>query len=87
MRQALQRRRRERSGFLRLLEKLLGMDLKLRQYEQGKAFCDAVVGLGGISALNRAWAGPEALPQPAEIEDALAWLARTERLGLGPQAA
>jgi coenzyme F420 biosynthesis associated uncharacterized protein len=87
MRGALQRRRRERSGFLRLLEKLLGMDLKLRQYEQGKAFCDAVVNLGGITALNRAWAGPEALPQPSEIEDALAWLARTERLGLGPQAA
>ena len=87
MRAALERRRRERSGFLRLLEKLIGMDLKLRQYEQGKAFCDAVVRLGGIEALNRAWAGPEALPQPSELTDALAWLARTERLGLGPRAA
>ena len=87
MRAALQRRRRERSGFLRLLERLIGMDLKMRQYEQGKAFCDAVVGYGGITALNRAWTGPEALPQPAELDDALAWLARTERLGLGPRAA
>jgi coenzyme F420 biosynthesis associated uncharacterized protein len=87
MRAALERRRRERSGFLRLLEKLIGMDLKLRQYEQGKAFCDAVVKLGGIEALNRAWSGPEALPRPAELDDALAWLARTERLGLGPRAA
>jgi uncharacterized protein (DUF2342 family) len=59
----------------------------MRQYEQGKAFCDAVVGYGGITALNRAWTGPEALPQPAELDDALAWLARTERLGLGPRAA
>jgi coenzyme F420 biosynthesis associated uncharacterized protein len=85
LREALERRRGERSGFLRLLEKLIGMDLKLRQYEQGKAFCDAVVSLGGIEALNRAWAGPEALPTLAELDDALGWLARTERLGLGPR--
>ena len=87
LREALERRRGERSGFLRLLEKLIGMDLKLRQYEQGKAFCDAVVSLGGIEALNRAWAGPEALPTLAELDDALGWLARTERLGLGPRSA
>jgi coenzyme F420 biosynthesis associated uncharacterized protein len=87
MREALQRRRRDRSGFLRLFEKLIGMDLKMRQYEQGKAFCDAVVNLGGITALNRAWSGPDALPEPRELDDALAWLARTERLGLGPRAA
>ena len=48
--------------------------------EQGKAFCDAVVSLGGIEALNRAWAGPEALPTLAELDDALGWLARTERV-------
>jgi coenzyme F420 biosynthesis associated uncharacterized protein len=87
MRDALERRRHERSGFLRLFEKLIGMDLKMRQYEQGKAFCDAVVGYGGIAALNRAWSGPEALPRPDELDDALAWLARTERLGRGPRAA
>jgi coenzyme F420 biosynthesis associated uncharacterized protein len=87
LRAALERRRGERSGFLRLLEKLIGMDLKLRQYEQGKAFCDAVVSLGGIEALNRAWTGPEALPSLRELDDALGWLARTERLGLGPRTA
>jgi coenzyme F420 biosynthesis associated uncharacterized protein len=87
LREALEKRRGERSGFLRLLEKLIGMDLKLRQYEQGKAFCDAVVSLGGIEALNRAWSGPEALPELTELDDALAWLARTERLGLGPRTA
>ena len=87
LREAMERRRGEKSGFLRLLEKLIGMDLKLRQYEQGKAFCDAVVSLGGIEALNRAWAGPEALPELSELDDALRWLARTERLGLGPRAA
>ena len=82
MRGALDRRRRERSGFLRLFERLIGMDLKLRQYEQGKRFCDAVVARGGIAALNRAWDSPEAMPTLAELDDPVAWLERTERLGL-----
>jgi uncharacterized protein (DUF2342 family) len=58
------------------------MELKLRQYEQGKAFCDAVVARGGIAALNRVWAGPESLPTVTELTDAQGWIARTERLGL-----
>ena len=86
LRSALNRRRRERSGFLRLLERLIGMDLKLRQYEHGKRFCDAVVARGGIEALNRAWASPEAMPTLAELDDPAAWMARTERLGLGHAA-
>jgi coenzyme F420 biosynthesis associated uncharacterized protein len=86
LRGALNRRRRERSGFLRLLERLIGMDLKLRQYEHGKRFCDAVVARGGIEVLNRAWASPEAMPTLPELDDPVAWLARTERLGLGHAA-
>ena len=82
LRGALNRRRRERSGFLRVLERLIGMDLKLRQYEQGKRFCDAVVARGGIEALNRAWGSPEAMPTLAELDEPVAWLERTERLGL-----
>jgi putative hydrolase len=82
LRAALDRRRRDRSGLLRVLERLIGLDLKLRQYEQGKAFCDAVVARGGIAVLNRVWAAPEALPTLAELDDAGAWIARTERLGL-----
>ena len=34
------------------------MDLKLRQYEQGKAFCDGVVARAGIEGLNRVWIAP-----------------------------
>ena len=60
LRSALGKRRHDRSGLLKLLDKLLGMDLKLRQYEQGKAFCDGVVARAGIGGLNRVWIGPEA---------------------------
>ena len=87
MRAAMTRRRTERSGLLRVLEKLIGMDLKLRQYEQGKQFCDAVVAEGGIEALNRAWATPASLPSFAELDDPAGWLARTERPQLGRGAA
>jgi coenzyme F420 biosynthesis associated uncharacterized protein len=87
MRAAMDRRRTERSGLLRVLERLIGMDLKLRQYQVGKRFCDAIVARGGIAALNRAWAGPQSLPALAELEDPVGWLARTERLGLGRGAA
>jgi coenzyme F420 biosynthesis associated uncharacterized protein len=87
MRAAMDRRRTERSGLLRVLERLIGLDLKIKQYQQGKAFCDAVVARGGIAALNRAWTGPEALPTAPELDDPVGWLARTERLELGRGAA
>ena len=77
LREALQRRRRDRSGLLRVLERVIGMDLKLRQYEQGKAFCDGVVARAGITALNRVWEGPTRLPTPAELDDPGAWLLRS----------
>jgi coenzyme F420 biosynthesis associated uncharacterized protein len=83
LRSALNRRRRERSGLLRVLERLIGLDLKMRQYEQGKAFCDAVVARGGIETLNRVWAAPEAMPTLAELDDPVAWM---ERPALGRAA-
>ncbi len=61
----------------RLLAWLLGMELKLRQYRDGKRFCDGVVELDGIAALNAAWAGPGPLPTLAELADPGAWLQRT----------
>jgi coenzyme F420 biosynthesis associated uncharacterized protein len=87
LRAAMDRRRQERSGLLRVLEKLIGLDLKLRQYELGKEFCDRVVAAGGIAVLNRAWAAPSSLPTLAELGDPPAWIVRTERLGLGRGAA
>ncbi len=77
LRAALNRRRRSQSGLSRLLAKLLGLDLKLRQYEQGKRFCDAVVEKGGDEALRHVFSGPEALPTLAELGDPERWLERT----------
>jgi coenzyme F420 biosynthesis associated uncharacterized protein len=77
LRAAMGERRREGSVPARLLAKLLGLDAKLRQYEQGKAFCDGVVERVGIEGLNRAWSDPAHLPTLAELDDPQAWVDRT----------
>ncbi|MBV8990587.1 MAG: zinc-dependent metalloprotease [Solirubrobacterales bacterium] len=76
LRAALDRRRRSQSGLSRLIARLLGLDLKIRQYEQGKFFCDAIVRERGRDALEYVFSSPEALPSLAELSDPSAWLAR-----------
>ncbi|MEA2492844.1 MAG: hypothetical protein QOJ29_755, partial [Thermoleophilaceae bacterium] len=76
LRSAMERRRRSRSAPERLLQKLLGLDMKMRQYEQGKKFCDAVVAEVGIDGLNTVWQSPGDMPTPAELDDPAAWIRR-----------
>ncbi|MFI5009727.1 MAG: zinc-dependent metalloprotease [Solirubrobacterales bacterium] len=76
LRAAMTRRRETRGLPWRVLERLLGLELKLRQYEDGRRFCDAVVTAGGPPALARAWSGPEALPTTAELASPELWLSR-----------
>ncbi len=85
LREAIDRRRRSQSGLNRLVGRLLGMDMKLRQYEQGKVFCDTVVRKGGIETLNRVFSGPDSLPTAPELRDPESWIARTTPRTL-PQA-
>jgi coenzyme F420 biosynthesis associated uncharacterized protein len=77
LRAALDRRRADRTGLLRLLEKVIGMEMKLRQYELGKRFCDGVVERAGIAGLNRVWQRPELMPTLAELDHPAAWLDRS----------
>ena len=62
LRGALDRRRKSQSGLSRLLAKLLGLELKLRQYEQGKYFCDAIVERGRHRGAGPRVLAAEALP-------------------------
>jgi len=77
LRAALNRRRETRGLPWRVLERLLGLELKMKQYEVGKRFCDAVVRAEGPRALARVWEGPELLPSTAELATPNLWLART----------
>lgn len=68
----------------RFVRRLLGLDLKLRQYRQGKVFVSAVVDRVGVAGFNQIWAGPDTLPSRAEIADPDAWTDRV--LGVRPAA-
>ncbi len=76
LRAAMNHRREHRPLPWRVLERLLGLELKMRQYEIGRRFCDEVVRVGGPQSLARAWSGPDALPSTAELEDPVVWIAR-----------
>jgi coenzyme F420 biosynthesis associated uncharacterized protein len=83
LRDAMERRRRSRSAPERVLERLLGLDFKMRQYEVGKRFCDAVAAEGGMDAVNRVWDSADALPTLGELSRPADWLERVA----GPPAA
>jgi uncharacterized protein (DUF2342 family) len=76
LRDHLERNRAERGALEALLSRLLGMELKLRQYRLGKAFCDEVAERRGIATLNRAWEEPETVPRLSELQRPGRWLAR-----------
>jgi coenzyme F420 biosynthesis associated uncharacterized protein len=87
LRAALDRRRKSQSGLSRLVARLLGLELKLRQYEQGKFFCDAIVRERGLEALHHLWSSPDVLPTLSELGDPSAWIERTMPGQLGPAEA
>lgn len=76
LRAAMTRRRSQRGLPWRVLEKLLGLELKMRQYETGKRFCDSIVSEGGPELLARVWASPAALPSAEELQRPELWAAR-----------
>jgi len=59
-----------------VFERLLGIEMKREQYQQGRAFCDAVVEATNEAMLARMWESAEALPSLPEIEEPRLWLAR-----------
>ncbi|HTW07280.1 MAG TPA: zinc-dependent metalloprotease [Acidimicrobiales bacterium] len=77
---ALQQRR-ERHGAARVVSSLIGLDAKLKQYEQGERFIEAVEEAGGRQLFERVWTGPEWLPTLAEIREPSRWAERTADLG------
>lgn len=60
------------SAFLRLT----GLEMKMKQYEQGERFILGIERLAGFAALDHAWEGPDALPTLGEIRNPERWLAR-----------
>jgi len=75
----LRQRRRAISPTARLLQRLIGLEAKMNQYEQGEQFIAAVEAAGGPPLLNRAFEAPELLPTLAEIRAPMSWVDRVQR--------
>ncbi|HSJ71127.1 MAG TPA: zinc-dependent metalloprotease [Acidimicrobiia bacterium] len=58
------------------LMRLIGMEMKLKQYDLGASFIRGVEQRASWDTLSMAWESPEALPNLAEIEDPGSWLDR-----------
>ena len=76
IRAAMAQRRAQPGPAWRVLSKLLGLEMKMKQYRVGRGFCDYVVSVGGVEALNLVWAGPDALPTSSELQHPAVWLRR-----------
>jgi putative hydrolase/uncharacterized protein, coenzyme F420 biosynthesis associated len=69
-------RRRGTGPVDRLLRRLLGLDLKMRQYADGRVFVSTVVSAVGMEGFNAVWTSPQTLPSRAEIAAPLDWVER-----------
>jgi coenzyme F420 biosynthesis associated uncharacterized protein len=76
--QRVLRQRRVQHGPARILAQAIGLEAKLKQYEQGERFIEAVEAAGGPDLLARAWAGPDLLPSLSEIRDPASWIERVQ---------
>ncbi len=76
MRERMDARRAHRAGVADTIARVLGLGQKLRQYELGKQWCDAVAAEAGIDGLDRVWESPEALPSLEELDEPALWMNR-----------
>jgi coenzyme F420 biosynthesis associated uncharacterized protein len=84
IRSRFQKRRQGAGRVDQMIRRVLGLDLKMKQYEQGAAFVRTVVEQAGMDAFNKVWTSPNTLPTRAEIADPQSWITRV--VGAAPPA-
>ena len=58
------------------IRRILGIDLKMKQYAEGSRFVKAVVDEVGMADFNKVWTSPETLPTREEFNDPHKWVER-----------
>ena len=76
IRERFEGRRRSGNPVERMLRRLFGIEMKMKQYAEGARFVRDVVDHVGMAGLNRVWESAEMLPDAGEIRDPARWLAR-----------
>jgi len=76
MRSVFTRRRDQTGAFQRAIGHVIGLEMKLRQYELGQVFCNEVVAAEGSEALAHLWKDPSHFPTMEELREPRLWLDR-----------
>jgi coenzyme F420 biosynthesis associated uncharacterized protein len=77
------RRRESGNPLEKALRRLLGIEVKMRQYAEGRKFVHGVVERVGMAQFNKIFSSPLTLPRLDELGDPDAWVTRVH----GPQPA
>jgi len=70
-------RRRDASPLGKVFRRLVGMEMKLKQYAEGAQFVRAVIDEVGMAGLNIVWTSADLLPSGEEIRNPSLWLERS----------
>jgi coenzyme F420 biosynthesis associated uncharacterized protein len=76
IREKFSQRRGSAGRLEQIFRRLLGIDLKMKQYEQGSRFVSTVVEEAGMAGFNKVWTSPETLPTRDELANPREWLER-----------
>ncbi|TDC82315.1 coenzyme F420 biosynthesis-associated protein [Micromonospora sp. KC606] len=76
IRAAFNRRREAGNPLEKAIRRLLGVDVKMRQYAEGRKFVHGVVDRVGMAGFNKIFGSPLTLPRLDELGDPDAWVAR-----------
>lgn len=68
--------RRRSGGAGKQFRRLIGLEMKMRQYETGQQFINAIDERHGRAAVDALWQGSESLPTLTELEDPDRWASR-----------
>jgi coenzyme F420 biosynthesis associated uncharacterized protein len=81
IRKRFDQRRRDANPLQRFVRRLVGMEMKMRQYAEGAQFVRTVIGEVGMAGLNTVWTSADRLPTGIEVREPRRWL---ERVGVPP---
>jgi putative hydrolase len=76
-------RRQQAKGLNKLMQRLLGIEAKLAQYELGESFIEKVESERGRQALEPVWCEAANLPTMDEIREPHLWLERVAPAAVG----
>ena len=76
IRERFNARRGSQGRIEQAIRRMLGIDLKMKQYAEGSRFVRAVVDEVGMDGFNKVWTSPETLPTKEEFAHPHAWVER-----------